>query len=310
MADGQPLTPEFSVIIPTYARAASLGACLRGLATLDFPADRFEVIVSDDGTPFSLESVLAPMRERLQIRLVSHPNGGPAAARNRGAAVARGTYLAFLDDDGVPARDWLTVLADRHGRAADHLLAGRSVNALPANPFSTASQLIVTYAHADAARRPQGSMEFNATNLSMPACRFHEIQGFDASLRTCEDYDFCIRWQHAGFPAAFVPEAVVYHAHDLTLPGFLRQHFRYGRGLLRHRFHAAKGTGSRPRIRRPAYYMSLIRFPLAELGGARAWAQMALVGLSQVATVAGAAREGLSLGLERTIGRLVASVRG
>lgn len=304
------MTPEFSVIVPTYARGASLSACLQGLAALDFPADRFEVIVSDDGSPVSLEPVVAPMRERLQITLVSHANAGPAAARNRGAAVARGTHLAFLDDDCVPAPDWLTVLAALHRRAPDHLIAGRSVNALPANPFSTATQLIVTYAHSDSAARPQGSREFNAANLSMPACRFQEVEGFDTSLRTCEDYDFCIRWQQAGFPVAFAPEAVVHHAHDLTLAGFLRQHFQYGRGLLRHRVRTSRDKRSTFRIKHLAYYVNLVRFPLGQADGARAWSQVALVGLSQVATVAGAAREVLGGGLKRTIVPLVAASVG
>lgn len=304
------MTPEFSVIIPTYARGAPLSACLQGLAALDFPADRFEVIVSDDGSPSSLEPVVAPLKGRLQLTLISHPNAGPAAARNRGAAVARGTFLAFLDDDCTPAPDWLTVLADRHRHAPDHLIAGLSVNALPDNPFSTATQLIVTYAHSDSAGRPQGSREFNAANLSMPARRFHEIHGFDVTLRTCEDYDFCIRWQRAGFPVDFVPEAVVLHAHDLTLRRFWRQHFQYGRGLLRHRLRTAQDNRSSFRLKHLAYYVNLLRFPLAQMGGSRGWSQVALVGLSQVATVAGAAREALGGGVKHTILSLVAASAG
>ena len=73
----------FSVIIPTYNRAATLNQCLQALAGLGYPRGNFEVVVVDDGGSASLESLLEPWRGSLQLRLLKQENAGPAAACSR-----------------------------------------------------------------------------------------------------------------------------------------------------------------------------------------------------------------------------------
>lgn len=97
----------FSLIIPTYARPKQLGNCLESLTQLIAPRSGFEIIIVDDGNPESLEPVVAPFREKLNLRLLRQENGGPAKARNTGAAAARGRHLAFTDDDCRPEPNWL-----------------------------------------------------------------------------------------------------------------------------------------------------------------------------------------------------------
>ena len=282
-------SPVFSVVIPTYARPAELAACLRGLAAVDFPKDRFEVIVADDGSPSTLSAVVKAYEDRLDVSLLTHTNSGPAAARNRGAARARGTYLAFLDDDCVPEKGWLRALAHRFEQCPDHLIAGRTLNALPLNPYSTSTQLIVTYVHDHSASRTEGHRLFNTTNMASSTSLFRELGGFDPTLRTGEDYDFCSRWQERGYRVTYAPEAVVHHAHVLTFSTFCLQHFRYGRGLIRYRLRVGKGI--RSRREGILFYLNLVRFPLTQVQGTRGWFHAALVGLSQLAIAAGALRE-------------------
>src|SRR5262245_19683629 len=100
-----------SVVIPTYNRPSQLTQCLEGLSALTYPHTGFEVIIVDDGSPTDLTTVIARFRDRLDLTLLRQPRGGPGAARNAGAAVARGGILAFLDDDCCPAKDWLLRLA-------------------------------------------------------------------------------------------------------------------------------------------------------------------------------------------------------
>src|SRR3712207_1403127 len=94
--------PFFSVIVPTYERPAQLAACLGALARLDCPAASFEVIVVDDGSAAAPGRRLDEFRDLLDVRLLTQANAGPAAARNRGASEARGSFLAFTDDDCAP----------------------------------------------------------------------------------------------------------------------------------------------------------------------------------------------------------------
>ena len=69
--------------------------------------------------------------------------------------------------------------------------------------------------------------------------------GFDERFTgAAEDRELCDRWRHRGGRLVYRPEAVVYHAHDLRLGSFVRQHHAYGRGAYTyHRVRAARGSG-------------------------------------------------------------------
>src|ERR1043165_5810022 len=141
--------PSFSIIIPTYSRPAALTACLEAIALLDYPRDRFEVIVVDDGSPTPAEQVVASFSSRFSVRSLRQERAGPAAARNLAATCARGDFLAFTDDDCLPDRDWLRIFARHFAAHPDYLIGGRTLNALPDNLCSATSQAVidVVYQH-------------------------------------------------------------------------------------------------------------------------------------------------------------------
>src|SRR5262249_51175789 len=90
-------TVLFSVIIPTYNRRKLLQETLDSVWAQSFTD--FEVIVVDDGSTDGTEDVLKPQQDRLKLIVNEHL--GPGAARNAGARVAKGQYLAFLDSDDL-----------------------------------------------------------------------------------------------------------------------------------------------------------------------------------------------------------------
>lgn len=285
--------PLVSVIIPTYGRPAKLRDCLAAMARLDADGACFEVIVVDDGGPQSVEPVVAEFRRELHVRLLVQRRSGPGAARNAGAAVARGRYLAFVDDDCVPARSWLTVLTREVTRNGRSLIGGRVENALTQNPYSEASEQIGRYVYdynrSDAAHEPF----FTSNNIALSADLFSALGGFTTSIpsATAEDKEFCDRWRARGLALSHVAEAVVYHAHDLTFGRFLRQHFNYGRGILSFRLQRRTRT-RREIVPEPLkFYVGLVLSPLRERKASRRWRTVALLIVSQVATMAGALRE-------------------
>jgi glycosyltransferase involved in cell wall biosynthesis len=89
-------TPFVSVIVPTYRRAAFLREALESVFAQTYTD--FEVIVVEDGSSDAVDA-LAPYRDR--ITYLWQPNQGVGAARNAGAAKARGAWFAFLDDDDM-----------------------------------------------------------------------------------------------------------------------------------------------------------------------------------------------------------------
>lgn len=238
------LLPFISIIIPTYNRPDQLCACLECLAGLDYPRDRFEVIVVDDGSDTSPQEIVDSVRDRLDARLLRRPNGGPAAARNAGAAQARGAFLAFTDDDCFPAPDWLYELAVCFSGKPDHAVGGRTLNGLDKNPFSAFSQMIIDTAYRHYNRDPERASFFASNNLAVPAEAFRAAGGFDPGFRTSEDREFCDRWIHLSHGLMYAPRAVVSHANNLSFFSFCRQHFNYGRGAFRfYRARALRGSG-------------------------------------------------------------------
>ena len=106
---------------------------------------------------------------------------------------------------------------------------GQSFNALPTNPYSTASQLLISYLYSYYNGRSSQARFFASNNLAFPADGLRAIGGFDATYtRTAgEDRELCDRWLTDGRRKLYAPDAVVYHAHALTFRTFWRQHFNY-----------------------------------------------------------------------------------
>jgi GT2 family glycosyltransferase len=117
-------------------------------------------------------------------------------------------------------------------------VGGHTVNGLPGNPFAAASQLIVDLVYAHYNAEPGRGRFIASNNLAVRMDALLRAGGFDAAFRTSEDRELCDRWLAGGGRIVLAPEAVVEHAHPLTLDRFAAQHFAYGRGA--HRFHRAR----------------------------------------------------------------------
>ncbi|HKO60825.1 MAG TPA: glycosyltransferase [Pyrinomonadaceae bacterium] len=247
--------PFFSVIIPTYERPAQLTICLRALSRLDYPRERFEVIVINDGGAGPFGIVIEKLSGDLNLKTYAQRNTGPAGARNFGAVHALGEFLAFTDDDCEPDKSWLKALADEFSGDPDCLVGGRTINALAENPYAATSQQIIDVAYAHFNTDPQDARFFAANNIALAAKHFRELKGFDKSFITSEDRELCARWRSLGRRLSYAQDAVVYHSHELTLRALWRQHFGYGRGALR--FHRAASNGRfKPDL---VFYQKLLR---------------------------------------------------
>ena len=288
---------RFSVVIPTYSRPESLRACLESMAEQSYPKRQFEVVVVDDGSPNSVEPIISPFRERLNLTLARQENGGPSSARNVGASLARGQFLAFTDDDCMPARNWLHEFESHFNCQSDCMLGGRTVNRLVDDVYAVSSQILVDmlYEFYNAAAESGVARFFTANNLAVPADDFARLGGFNDTFRwaAAEDRELCDRWVHSGRRMIFASEAVVQHAHHLSLPGFCRQHFSYGRGVVAYqRMRAQLGLGSLIGPRGfHAQFLKLCWPLLKQLPPGRSSAVACLLLLSQLSTAAGFACE-------------------
>jgi GT2 family glycosyltransferase len=235
MRSGFGYCTDVSVIIPGFGRAGALADCLRALAAQTLSRARFEVIICDDGSEVplanALQNTLGTLGD-LRVSVVRQPNSGPAAARNRAADAAQGRYLAFTDDDCRPAADWLEKLLQHFAANPNALIGGGMCTTATSDAYARATQAIMSFVYADQLRLG-GMLLFSTSNLALSAHTFRDMGGFSLhfSRAAGEDYDLCARWYQQGGGMTYLPDALVVHDHALTFGGYLRQHFRYGRGL-------------------------------------------------------------------------------
>ena len=96
--------PLFSVVIPAYKAAGFIRQTLRSVYAQT--EQDFEIVVVNDGSPDNTAEVLEQETDP-RLRVITQPNGGECAARNRGVREARGVYVAFLDSDDAWLPDHL-----------------------------------------------------------------------------------------------------------------------------------------------------------------------------------------------------------
>ena len=181
---------SFDVVIPTLGRPSlrdtvSALAMTGGLSQGQSPGRVF--LVSDGGELPDL-----PPLQGLEV--LRGPERGPAAARNVGWRASRAEWIAFLDDDVVPAPDWLArVVQDLEALPEDVAGSqGRIVVPLPGDRRPTDWERNV--AGLESARWATADMAYRRTVLA-------HVGGFDERFRRAyrEDADLALRVRRAGY---------------------------------------------------------------------------------------------------------------
>jgi peptidoglycan/xylan/chitin deacetylase (PgdA/CDA1 family)/glycosyltransferase involved in cell wall biosynthesis len=228
--------PRFSVIIATYQRRELVTSALRALAAQDYGAP-FEVIVVVDGSTDGTGAALRGLDMPYPLRVVEHANAGLSRSRNRGADLAQGELLLFIDDD-MEADPRLLAELDRSHRSGADVAFGR----LPLNPSSPptilseavgrwADQVATTL--STQGRAPSGDQIY-AGQISMRREVFDAVSGFDTGFAGAgsygnEDLDIAYRIIGRGFRVVFNPDAITYQYYATPAAVNLRQFRQVGR---------------------------------------------------------------------------------
>jgi len=195
---------QFSVVIPTFDSPV-IDQTLAALRRQDFARGEFEVIVVGLDRPG-----LITCDELVRFDRTERPYG-PAEARNRGAAQARGEIIAFLDSDCIPAADWLKTLAGCFARP-EVARVGGGVAFEERDYWKTADNLAMFYQFL-ASLPPGPRLQFPSLNFAVRRRVFEEAGGFDTAYRypAGEDFDLTYRISQRGHRLWFEPRAVIVH---------------------------------------------------------------------------------------------------
>jgi len=222
-----------SVVIPTRNRLVTLLRTLDRVLGQEAPGDGFEVIVVDNGSTDDTPSSLAALERRSGggLRTVSEPLRGPAAARNAGAAAARGDVLLFLGDDTEPAADDL--LAEHsalHAARPEHEYAvlGRVVwdERRTVTPLMRWLDTGPQFAYELLSPGPVDvAGYFYTAQVSLKKAAFDAAGGFDTRFpyAAVEDMELGLRLRRRGVVLDYHPELLVLHSHPTTLDRWLER---------------------------------------------------------------------------------------
>jgi GT2 family glycosyltransferase len=231
---------SLSIVIPTKDRAAALAGTLAALEAQRLANSRVETIVIDNG---SSDGTVEEARARCEtsamaLRLVEHPDGGPAAARNAGAAVASGEVLLFLGDDTEPAAtDLLRAHLDLHTARPEETygVLGR-ITWTPRKPVTPFMHWLENggpqFNFGQLAAGPvDATSYFYSSHASIKRSLFERIGGFDERFPTAavEDTELGVRLAEAGLELDYHPELLVLHDHPTTPAQSLRRSIAVGR---------------------------------------------------------------------------------
>ena len=232
-----------SAIVPTHDRPVVLRKCLETLQAQDVSASELEVVVVDDGSLLDIGAVVAAVSAdgSIPMRYERQELTGLNGARNRGASVARGDVLAFLDDDTLVSPGWARALLrafDSHPCAGVGGRVELSLAAPEPDWLGERRYYLAEYDLGTDARWLEDDPDPVGANCAVRRSDFDRLGGFRLgldriakSLVSNGDTEFFRRLRAAGGRLRYEPEASVLHCvpeERLTVRYFIKRDYAQG----------------------------------------------------------------------------------
>jgi glycosyltransferase involved in cell wall biosynthesis len=220
--------PIVSVVIPARNEASNIGNVVQSVICQASENVELEVIVVDDGSTDSTVDIARSAGARV-LELGKQGSGtGCAAARNRGAAIAKGDPLIFLDADCVVGNGWLHAILAAHANGAT--VVGGALDLPPGLPVAARCDYYCGW-YLVHSRHPAGYVpHLPAPNLSVRREAFLSTSGFPELpfYYVGEERVLQAELRRKGHRIHFEPKAVAYHYNRPGFRNLLRRNYRWG----------------------------------------------------------------------------------
>lgn len=251
--------PFVSIIVCTHNGENQIGECLKGLLKQDYPKDKYEIIVVDDGSTDRTGQIIS----RYPVKWVRHiKNKGLSAARNTGLSQAKGKIYVCFDDDCIAAQSWLTNLIDLY-KIPETIGAGGFIkptetkslmenyisetgygNPAPLNTAKSRHPLVRFMTYVRNMIRPATAgrsgifdvHEIYGLNSSFLKSVLIKVGGWDETLSGDEDTDLCRRI-HLTYPDKSFrvsKNAEIFHNHKAGFIDFINRPFKRGTAVFKY----------------------------------------------------------------------------
>ena len=212
--------PQVSIVIPIVNGIKLTLECLLSIARFTHDV-AFEVVIVDNGSIDQSQELLSSIAHLTYVRHEENLGFGPGC--NAGAAIARGRYLVFLNNDAQVQAGWLSTLlavfsrSDRVGAVGPKVLFpdGRLQDAGSVINLDATTSLLGVFDDPDLPRfNCEREVDYvSGVCLVIEAERFRAMGGFDKAFAPayCEDVDLCLRLRGDGLRIVYQPDATIVH---------------------------------------------------------------------------------------------------
>lgn len=227
-------TPRVAVIVPCYNEAGTVGGTVESLLMLDYPSDKLEIVLVNDGSTDGTREVMDRYAAHPQITVIHQANGGKHTALNAGIAATSAEFIGCLDADSFvdPAalREIIPCFDDPQVAATTGAMSIHKPQSLVQHMQNAEYTFGITTRHAIASVNglyvTPGPFSFYRRSV------LDELGSFRHGHQT-EDMEMALRIQRAGYRIENAPRARVYTKGPHTIPALIKQRVRWTSGFLR-----------------------------------------------------------------------------
>lgn len=221
----------FSIIIPVYNRPNEILELLESMIQFDYK-ERYEIVIIEDGSTETSESIVKQFEDRLFISYYFKPNSGPGDSRNYGMRKAQGNYFIVLDSDVIMPSNYLTVVSEALNEQYVHCFGGPDdahenfTDLQKAISFSMTSYL--TTGGIRGKKSKLGKFQPRSFNMGISKEAFETSKGF-GNIHPGEDPDLTIRLWKLGYETRLIEGAKVFHKRRISWKKFSIQVNKFGK---------------------------------------------------------------------------------
>lgn len=226
-------SPFISIVVGIRNEEKFIEECIESLLKLDYPQDRYEIIIVDGMSTDKTQELV----QKYPVRLLLNERKNVSAARNLGVENARGNLVAFTDGDCKVDPEWLKILAREMENAPENVVCVGGPNLI----FDTDPVFgrVVGYSQETFLGSGGSAQSKNSTIKhyvnSLPNCNamykksvIQEVGGFDEKFLVGQDGDLNYRIAKKDYRFLYIPDAQVLHHRRGTLKTFSVRMFKYG----------------------------------------------------------------------------------
>ncbi len=272
-----------TVVMPTYNRRAILRKTLLAFASQTVPADQFELLVVDDGSPDDTVAMARAFKAPFRLRVLTQSHQGPNAARNLAIRAAEGEIVLLTGDDMIPEPNFLEEhlkFHRLHAQDTDAMLG--FIDWSPEIPVTPFMEFIVA---------PEGGQQFSFGTIKDGQADFRMFYTSNVSVKRAllarqsvlfdpdfvfpafDDVEFGYRLALQGMRLTFNARAITKHHHEITPASFAERQQKAGQMAV---------VLARKHPRLDEFMVRLHELPPPPPGGARAMMQSLLTTIDEV----------------------------